>query len=117
MSTVDLTAGVWRLCYEASLSAVSGASTNNVTWTLAQMTNSGGTLIGSSVRMVSGPKNTNNTSVGLQISVTASEIVTVATTTTYKFQAKKVDGNGTGSAAIYNSTTNGHSVFYAVRIA
>lgn len=117
-STISVTAGVWMLYYEIVAIYQTGTGAGDSGLFVAKMTDSTGTtLIGNSVRAIQAASPVSTTFGYVQACLRSSEIVSVSGSTTYLVQAKKIDGTGTGSGSILNDTTNGQSIFRAVRIA
>lgn len=118
ISTITLSPGVWMLWYEVMAAYVTAASTSSSGLTSVRIADAGGTnLLGSSQKGVQPTAPTTNISSAGESSLRATEIVSISSTTNYTCQARKFDFTNTGVGKIYSNTTDGQSVFRAVRIA
>lgn len=122
VSTITLPAGVWQMFFYATLYYNSGTSVSDrgVTWAAIKDA-TGTTIIGNTRRIVlsktvaAGVFASNNVTVG------ASCVVNVSSSTNYLLRCKSYDIQGTATnAGIQNDTSfdyQAESIFYAVRIA
>jgi hypothetical protein len=112
-ASLALTAGSWEIYYSATCQVTTGAAASNNSDGTIKLTDSANTLIGTSarsMRVTTVAAVSNNSTVCLS----ASEVVNISASTTYKLRAFRTDGAGVGTYNVYN-TTNLQTTFYAIR--
>lgn len=116
LSTLNLTKGVWAVKFYANTAYATGASSSNNGYAYVRIRDSGDTTTYGTSGMVSA-KTVAAVSNTCQATLCGEATINIATDTTYKLYAIRVDSAGTGSAAVYNAATPEISQFFAIRIA
>lgn len=115
-ASIALTPGVWLIQYSVTAYYTTGATSGNGGYTVVCITNSSNTHIGKSERMIYGITRA-GAAITAEGCLSASTVVNISASTTYKLRVKYIDNAGTGSGGIEVSSGTYDATFYAVRIA
>ncbi len=114
-ATIDLTAGIWLVFANIQVNYSTGSTAGNQGAVQVNITDSSNNIVQEMDQQIF-TKTVAAVAASVVGTLPFSFLTNVASTTTYKIRAMKVDSVGTGIGQIYNSATV-RSQFYAVRIA
>lgn len=115
-ASLALTSGRWEIKYSVTANYTTGATSANAGYTIVGITDSANTHVGRSDRMVF-CKTVAAVANVAYTSLSASTVIDISSSTTYKLRLKRVDTAGTGTGGIEVSTGIFDCTFYAIRIA